>query len=121
MRRAEETRSGLRREMANITDAVPAHSAEHLPLVGHLLQRGSGRTHVPVPTVRLPITYSTAAPIPAGKNPVQGWGPFFHFSRNARKAARTAGSRPRGMGTLAPLRIHSSPAESWAAAARLTM
>ena len=41
-------------------------------------------------------------------------------SKNAQNAALTAGSRPRGMGTRAPLRIQSSPEESWAAAARLT-
>ena len=34
-----------------------------------------------------------------------------YLSRNARNAALTAGSRPRGMGTRAPLRIQSSPAE----------
>ena len=44
----------------------------------------------------------------------------FYRSRNFRNAALTAASRLRGMGTRAPLRIHSSPAESWDAAARFT-
>ncbi len=41
-------------------------------------------------------------------------------SKNFRKAALTAAARPRGMGTRAPLRIHSSPTDSCDAAARLT-
>ena len=45
---------------------------------------------------------------------------FLYRSRNFRNAALTAASRLRGMGTRAPLRIHSSPAESWDAAARFT-